>query len=85
MSHLVDISNRYGHEDKVLSSETADCLRKWLKMAEAGEIISVAIAGEMKNGDAITGHTTAAKRYQVIGAMAALQANLIAKAETEAT
>lgn len=74
---VIDISHRHGEDDRILSNDTADCLRKWLAMAESGEIVSVAIAGEMTNGDAITGHTAAAKRYQVIGAMEALKADLI--------
>ena len=80
MSDIVSIAHRFGEDEKVLANETADCLRQWLAMAEDGEIVSVAIAGEMTNGNAITGHSSAAKRYQVIGAMSALQAELIVKA-----
>ena len=76
---IVSIAHRFGQDDKILSDETADCLRKWLAMAEAGEIVSVAIAGEATNGDAVTGHSHAAKRYQVIGAISVLQAGLINK------
>ena len=78
-ANIISIANRYGEDDKILAKETAECLRKWLAMAEAGEIVSVAIAGEMVNGDAVTGHTAAAKRYQVIGALVALQADLTSK------
>ena len=74
---IVDISERYGHDDKVLSGDTANCLRKWLELAESGQIVSVAIVGEMKDGDMVTGHTRSACQYQVVGAMDALKLNLL--------
>lgn len=77
MVEIVDVSNRFGADDRVLANETADCLRKWLEMAERGEIVSVALVGEMTNGDAITGHSAAATRFQTIGALSALHGQLV--------
>lgn len=74
---IISIADRYGADDKILAEETAECLRKWLELAEAGELISVALAGEMTNGDVCTGFSAAAKRYQVIGGLETVKQQIV--------
>ena len=78
MTNLISIAHRHGEDDRVLSDDTAAALRAWLEMAERGELISVALAGEMKNGDVCTGYSAAARRYQVIGGLETVKAQLVA-------
>lgn len=68
MSNILSIAHRHGENDRTLSDDAAVVLRKWLAMAEAGEIISVGLVGEAVNGDPMHGHSLAAKRMQVIAA-----------------
>lgn len=79
---IISIAHRYGEDDRILAEETATCLRQWLEMAEAGELISVAIAGELANGGVCTGHTAGTRRYCVLGALNVVQAELV-KINTE--
>lgn len=76
---VVSISDKLGEDDRVLAEDAATALRTWLAMAEGGEIISVAIAGEMRCGNVATGHSAAAQRYCVIGALDTLKQEIIAK------
>lgn len=83
--NVISIAGRVDEDDRVLSNEAAECLRKWLEMAERGEIVSVALVGELKRpGTVATGHSHAATQYCVIGGLAALQAHLIALTDGDA-
>lgn len=77
MSDIISIAHRHGEDDRILAQETAECLRKWLELAEAGELVSVALAGEMVNGDICTGFSAAAKRYQVIGGLETVKQQIV--------
>jgi hypothetical protein len=79
MSDIISIAHRHGEDDRILAKETADCLRKWLELAESGELISVALAGEMTNGDVCTGFSAAARRYQVIGGLETVKQQIVSQ------
>lgn len=78
MSDIVSIAHRHGEDDRILAEETALVLRTWLDMAEAGELVGVALSGEMTNGDICTGYSAGARRYQVIGGLETVKQELVA-------
>ena len=76
---IVNLSDVISGDDKILSDETADCLRKWLKMAEDGELISVAMVGEHTAGEIVCGHSAAARGPKIIGGLELLKTDIIDK------
>ena len=77
MSDVIELVSKREADDRFLSDDVAVCLRKWLAMAENGELVGLVLVGETKAGDAICGKTAASMTYQTVGVLAAMKAELI--------